>query len=281
DFEDTLAIHESPTCKHSPHVLVDGKQVSKASILKDLMQHRSPRLSTDRTKRVAGIPAFANEAVPHHIAFDNPTGAPSLRIGNPVATIVRCDGECFLAVGQVNTIILGSRPMESIVLELLPDRGTKISYQIFHLAPVNSGDEPGDKYDWKWSLGFESRTIHNVPGHLVHPLNPTVSNQVPGKPTYLFSSDVLITVAANIDGYLAHYNAIPEIGHPFGFQKRSGTAAARQIDWKSSTCLNPLNFQMSAAMKSSEKSPCSNHLIECPLQCGVVLWTYNLTAHYN
>ncbi|KAJ7847451.1 hypothetical protein B0H14DRAFT_3867465 [Mycena olivaceomarginata] len=62
---------------------------------------------------------------------------------------------------------------------------------------------------------------------------------------------------------------------------RSGTAAARQIDWKSSTCLNPLNFQMSAAMKSSEKSPCSNHLIECPLQCGVVLWTYNLTAHYN
>ncbi|KAJ7796470.1 hypothetical protein B0H14DRAFT_3158054 [Mycena olivaceomarginata] len=345
DFEDTLAIHESPTCKHSPHVLVDGKQVSKASILKDLMQHRSPRLSTDRTKRVAGIPAFANEAVPHHIAFDNPT------------------------VGQVNTIILGSRPMESIVLELFPDRGTKISYQIFHLAPVNSGDEPGDKYDWKWSLGFESRTIHNVPGHLVHPLNPTVSNQVPGKPTYLFSSDVLITVAANIDGYLAHYNAIPEIGQSetfpyrckgkacfhiasptlegngrgefgprspqspfectkcypsvpiqktnyqrvlehngahilfdeslkpadqpcglclrpfpictFVFQKRSDTAAARQIDWKSSTCLNPLNFQMSAAMKSSEKSPCSNYLIECPLQCGVVLWTYNLTAHYN
>ncbi|KAJ7328871.1 hypothetical protein DFH08DRAFT_815628 [Mycena albidolilacea] len=38
---------------------------------------------------------------------------------------------------------------------------------------------------------------------------------------------------------------------------------------------------MSAAMKSSEKSLCSTHLIECPLQCGVVLWTYNLTAHYN
>ncbi|KAJ7355473.1 hypothetical protein DFH08DRAFT_954947 [Mycena albidolilacea] len=149
DFEDTLAIHESPTCKHSPHVLIDGKQVSKASVLKDFMQHHSPRLSTDRAKCVAGIPAFANEAVPHHIAFDNPTGAPSLRIGNPVATIVRCDGECFLAVGQVNTIILGSCPMESIVLELLPDRGTKISYQIFHLAPVNSGNEPGDKYDWK------------------------------------------------------------------------------------------------------------------------------------
>jgi hypothetical protein len=38
---------------------------------------------------------------------------------------------------------------------------------------------------------------------------------------------------------------------------------------------------MAAVMKSSEKSPCTNHLIEWPLQCGVVAWTYNLTAHYQ
>lgn len=67
----------------------------------------------------------------------------------------------------------------------------------------------------------------------------------------------------------------------FVFLKRSGTAAARQIDWAQSKCLNALKFQMAAAMKSSEKSPCTNHLIECPLQCGVVVWTYNLTAHYQ
>ncbi|KAJ7886459.1 hypothetical protein B0H14DRAFT_2563389 [Mycena olivaceomarginata] len=80
DFEDTLAIHDSEprAQKYSLHILVNGKQVSKASILKDLMQHRSPRLSTDRTKRVAGIPAFANQlgSDRHRIAFDGPTGAP-------------------------------------------------------------------------------------------------------------------------------------------------------------------------------------------------------------
>jgi hypothetical protein len=67
----------------------------------------------------------------------------------------------------------------------------------------------------------------------------------------------------------------------FFFLKRSGTAAARQIDWTTSTCLNPLKFQMAAAMKSSDNSPCSNHLIECPLQCGIVVWTYTLAGHYK
>ncbi|KAF7328524.1 hypothetical protein MVEN_02539800 [Mycena venus] len=113
DFEDVLAIHDlqSQGEKHSPHVLVNGKKISKASILKDLMQNRSPRLSTDRTKRVAGIPAFANQSPSSHIAFDNPTGAPSLRISNPIATLSKCEGQVFLAVGQVNTIILGSQPL--------------------------------------------------------------------------------------------------------------------------------------------------------------------------
>ncbi|KAJ6471256.1 hypothetical protein C8R47DRAFT_1222233 [Mycena vitilis] len=335
------------------------------------MQYRAPRLSTDRTKRVAGIAAFSNQSLSSHIAFDNPTGAPSLRIGNPIATLVQSDGNTFLAVGQVNTIILGSSPLDSIVLDLLFDRSTKISYQILQLLPASSEDAPDGEYDWKWSLGFESRSIRDVAGALIYPLNPTVSNRVSGKPTYLFSSETLVTIAASIDGQLLpiHYNSAPEVGRSetfpyrhkgkacfyvepdqrngngrgefghhfaespfectkcypvveiqkknyqrvlehngahilfdtsllaadqpcglclrpfpmcsFFFQKSSGTAAARQIDWKSSTCLNPLKFQMAAATKSTEASPCTNHLILCPLQCGVVVWTYNLTAHYR
>ncbi|KAJ7930975.1 hypothetical protein B0H13DRAFT_1858209 [Mycena leptocephala] len=224
NFEDVLAIHDSQSQgeKHSPHVLVNGKKISKASILKDLMQNRSLRLSTDRTKRVAGIPAFANQSPNSHIAFDNPTGAPSLRIGNPIATLVECEGQVFLAVGQVNTIILGSQPLDSIVLDLLTDRSTKISYQMFQLLPTDRGDDPDGQYDWKWSLGFESRSIRDIPGHLIHPLNPTVSNQVPGKPTNLFSSAVLITVAASINSQSlpTHYNAIPVVSRSETFPYR-------------------------------------------------------------
>ncbi|KAJ7450568.1 hypothetical protein FB451DRAFT_1527212 [Mycena latifolia] len=163
DFEDVLAIHETPQSqKHSPHVLIAGKQVSKASILKDLMQNRSPRLSTDRTKRVAGVPAFANQSIDTHIAFDNPTGAPSLRVGNPIATIVECEGDQFLAIGQVHNIIFGSRAMDSILLDLLSDPGTKISYQILRLVSATSEDDTSGQYDWKWSLGFEPRSVLNV-----------------------------------------------------------------------------------------------------------------------
>ncbi|KAK6988817.1 hypothetical protein R3P38DRAFT_3442955 [Favolaschia claudopus] len=341
DFDDVLAIHDAENTKHSPHIVVDVKQMSKASILKDLMQHRSPRLSTDRTKRVAGIAAFSNSSKPHHdqIAFDN-NAAPSLRIGNPIATLV-------------NTIILGTQPMDSILLDLLPDRGTKISYQILQLISTDSVDDSSGQYDWKWSLRFESKSIHDVSGRLIFPLNPTVSNRIPGKPTYMFSSNVLVTLGANIQSQLPVSSSLPQVNRSetfpyrhegkacfhvepetglgngrgefgqgadtafectkcypsvsiskknyqrvlehngahilyddmlpatvepcglclrpfpmcnFVFQKTTGTTSARQIDWTRSTCLNPLKFQMAAAMKSSENSPCTNHLIQCPLQ---------------
>ncbi|KAJ7462853.1 hypothetical protein FB451DRAFT_1043530, partial [Mycena latifolia] len=206
-------------------------QVSKASILKDLMQNRSPRLSTDRTKRVAGVPAFANQSIDTHIAFDNPTGAPSLRVGNPIATIVECEGDQFLAIGQVNNIIFGSRAMDSILLDLLSDPGTKISYQILRLVSATSEDDTSGQYDWKWSLGFEPRSVLNVPGHLIQPMNPTVSNRVPGNPTYLFSSDVLITVAAAIDSQLGpvHYQQIPAVQRSEIFPYRS---AGISVPWE-------------------------------------------------
>ncbi|KAJ7673376.1 hypothetical protein B0H17DRAFT_947261 [Mycena rosella] len=314
-----------------------GKKVSKASILKDLMQSRSPRLSTDRTKRVAGLPAFANQSAASHITSESPMGAPSLRIGHPIATLVNCDGQCFLAVAQVNNIILGSRVADSILLDLISDPGAKISF-VSNLAPgsPDADDEPDGKHDWKWSLGFESKSVFNVPGHLIHPLNPTVSHRIAGHPTYLFSSDILITVATAIDGqlesnqratrgiihnqanpdlpagktcfhveiFLANGNERGEFGRDaaplmcgkcfsavpiktnnyqrilehngahilfdktimaleqpcglclrpftmctFEFLKSKGTAAARQVNWARSTCLNPLKFQMAAAMK--------------------------------
>ncbi|KAJ7257253.1 hypothetical protein B0H12DRAFT_1015573, partial [Mycena haematopus] len=59
-----------------------------------------------------------------------------------------------------------------------------------------------------------------------------------------------------------------------------GTDSARQVDWKRSTCLRKLPFSMAAAMKWSPTSPCTNHLIPCPLKCGHVIWTYNIEAHY-
>ncbi|KAJ7036429.1 hypothetical protein C8F04DRAFT_894169, partial [Mycena alexandri] len=60
-----------------------------------------------------------------------------------------------------------------------------------------------------------------------------------------------------------------------------GTDSARQVNWKLSSCLRQLSFSMAAAMKWSLKSPCTNYLIFCPLRCGLVIWTYNIEAHYR
>ncbi|KAJ6472957.1 hypothetical protein DFH09DRAFT_1110022 [Mycena vulgaris] len=63
------------------------------------------------------------------------------------------------------------------------------------------------------------------------------------------------------------------------FELRKTGGGARQIDWRRSTCLNPLKFKIAAAKKSTKNSPCTNYLIPYPLQCGRAICTYNLNDH--
>ncbi|KAJ7106158.1 hypothetical protein C8R44DRAFT_638603, partial [Mycena epipterygia] len=327
--------------------------VSKASILGNLMQDRSVRMSSDRTRRVAGIPAFKSPSTTPHISTD---GAPSLRIGNPIAALVTCEEKIFLAVGQVNRIVLGSGDSDSVLLALLHDPSTKISFQILRLLPTTVEDDPSKSHDWRWNLSLDA-SFSDVAGCLVQPLNPTICNRIPGKPTYLFSSEVLIHVGATIQarmlggdwvlippvkrsvyfpiamldastyrsqfrsqesvecakcdpplplpfknkqtilqhngGHILFDPTIKRSDQPCGLCLRpypmcefylargSGTDSAWQVDWKRSTCLRPLTFRMAAAMRWNATSPCTNYLLMCPLGCGVVIWTYNIDAHYR
>ncbi|KAJ7246639.1 hypothetical protein C8J57DRAFT_1081377 [Mycena rebaudengoi] len=380
DLEDAIAIAEPRTKNYSPHVLVDGKKVSKATILSQMTKGRSIRLSRDRTRRVARVSAFL---APTHslITTDASFDVPTLRIGNPIAALVTCEEQIFLAVGQVNRIVLGSEDTDSVALNLLYDAGTKISFQILRLLPATKEDDSNGLHDWRWSLSLES-ACSNVPGIFIQPLNPTVSNRVVGSPSYLFSSEVLVHVAASINTRLVSNDlaSLPDVlrtewfpyrhagtfysyhyyytlnSHPgkacfvvepddpdyrgklkpqdsvectkcdppvplplknkqlllqhngghilfdptfrradqrcglclrpfpmceFYLTGGSGTDSARQVDWKRSTCLRQVTFSMAAAQKWSESSPCTNHLIPCPLTCGLVIWTYNIEAHYR
>ncbi|KAJ7867914.1 hypothetical protein B0H14DRAFT_3441554 [Mycena olivaceomarginata] len=60
--------------------------------------------------------------------------------------------EVFLALGQANNIIFGSRTTDSIPLDLLSDPAIKISFQILRLVPSNLDDDEEDHYDWKRTL---------------------------------------------------------------------------------------------------------------------------------
>ncbi|KAJ7238682.1 hypothetical protein C8J57DRAFT_998779, partial [Mycena rebaudengoi] len=75
------------------------------------------------------------------------------------------------AVGQVNRIVVGSQDADSIVLELLSDAGTRVSFQILRLLPATEEEVPEGGHDWHWSLSFEA-ICSEVPRILIQPLNP-------------------------------------------------------------------------------------------------------------
>lgn len=66
-------------------------------------------------------------------------------------------------------------------------------------------------------------------------------------------------------------------------KKGRGATSSPSIDVKTSTCLNLLKFSYAPASRSTEKSPCSNVPIICPL-CSPqdpAVWKYNLTLHFR
>ncbi|KAG6818758.1 hypothetical protein H0H93_002077, partial [Arthromyces matolae] len=61
---------------------------------------------------------------------------------------------------------------------------------------------------------------------------------------------------------------------------KKGTGGAPVVDMEKSRCSNLRSFSVAAAAKHTQKSPCTNHPLECPLCIDVVIvWKYNLKTH--
>ncbi|KAJ7200082.1 hypothetical protein B0H12DRAFT_1289370 [Mycena haematopus] len=200
DLEDALATME-PDGTFSAHVEIDGKMIPKARALSAMMRYRGTRSSTDRLKRVAGLPSFSPSMDGSGILADSALGVPSLRVGNPVALVVSCEKKLFLAVAQAINLSLTSSSVPSIPLDMLVDSSARVAVQILRIRRATIADDPTEKHDWCWTQNF-GETCMNVPGNLIHPMNPEVSMLQVGKPTYLFDSGTLITVAATIHDQL-------------------------------------------------------------------------------
>ncbi|KAJ7939363.1 hypothetical protein B0H13DRAFT_2300636 [Mycena leptocephala] len=125
DLEDAIGVEE-PRGGFSAYIEINGQRMTKAkaSRLRDL---NGPRSSTDRTRRVASIPCFEQpaEIVEYEASV---LGAPCLLIDNPIATLVRCEVQLFLAIGSVSDLSLGSQPLDEINLPLLLDASAHVSF---------------------------------------------------------------------------------------------------------------------------------------------------------
>jgi hypothetical protein len=129
-------------------------------------KNRLNRTSTDRLKRVQEITnsCYEQSALDEDegtdstdtITFDSPLGGPTLRIGNPVAALVKCDKRIFLAVGQINKIELGGqKDLLRIHPEMLGQSSAKIGFQICRLQLATREDDPEERHGWGWSKSME------------------------------------------------------------------------------------------------------------------------------
>jgi hypothetical protein len=206
DLEDAIA-DEMPRNQVSSEVVIQGQKTSKAKALRHRMAYQASRSSTDRLKRVQQLPCFDtlssapsdSDLIAQVItSSESDLGAPSLRIGNPFAVLVRCEGLIVLAVAQVNRLKFAGRDdLNELPLHLLVDPTARVDSQILRLLPATLDDDPTQVHDWCWSLQMEA-SCDNISGQHVHPVNPSVSIQRPGKPTFLFESTFLVTLSCGL-----------------------------------------------------------------------------------
>jgi hypothetical protein len=130
DIEDAIT-DEAPRNKTTSEVIVQGEKTTKAKALQHRMANYSSRSSTDRLKCVQQLPCFdpvGRVTDPSIITSDNSnSGTPSLRIGNPIAILVRCEGLVVLAVTQVNRLRLATKDnLTELPIHLLADPTVRV-----------------------------------------------------------------------------------------------------------------------------------------------------------
>ncbi|KAH9036309.1 hypothetical protein EDB85DRAFT_2209149 [Lactarius pseudohatsudake] len=201
DIEDAIA-DEAPRNNGSSEILIQGQKTTKAKALRHRMANHSSRSSTDHLKRVQQLPYFdaVSRATDADIitSSDGALGAPSLRIGNPIVVLVRCDGLVVLAMAQVNRLKFAGRDdLDELPIHLLADLTARVDSQILRLVPATLKDDPTQVHDWCWSLQMEA-LCDNIRGLAVHPINPSLSVQKLGTPMFLFESTFLVTLSCNL-----------------------------------------------------------------------------------
>ncbi|KAI0296798.1 hypothetical protein BC826DRAFT_1103621 [Russula brevipes] len=182
DLEDAIS-NEAPRNNVTSNVIIQGQKTSKAKALWHQMAHQARRSSTDCLKRVQQLPCFdvGSKLAETDVitASDSILGAPSLRVGNPIAILVECESLVVMAIAEVNRIKIASRDdLSELPIHLLDD-------------------DPTEVHDWCWSLRMEA-SRDNILGQHVHPINPSISVQKSGEPTFLFESTFLVTLACNL-----------------------------------------------------------------------------------
>ena len=173
DLEDHAAIETSCEGQGMFNPLVDIgniKMVSKPWVLCELKRANFSKIpgSTDHLSHCAGLAHYTKTTLPHSspTVFDS-TSKEFLTVGDPVTTLIQCEGQFFLAIVQINDIVFNSSTILEINPRFLVEPTVTVEFQIYQLIEV-SGDDPDiNSADWKWNCKMEKSKKKGViyPSH--------------------------------------------------------------------------------------------------------------------
>lgn len=231
-FEDALAEEdmnvgrvEHATSKTFDRFVTDkGQKVNKARMIGMRTKYQNHASSTDRLKRVQSVGRYNSQALDGISNSVMNTEAPGLMLHEPIATILRCEGKLFLALGEVISITAGSEAFEQISLDIIGDDSVNILYQLVYLIPTLNDDSLDPMYDWKSTRQLNTPRF-KIPGRLLQAINPNVSVTDDDKrqPCYTFDSSVLVSLAADLLLQLAPQDAklVPRVSLTKDFPYRT------------------------------------------------------------
>ncbi|KAH9055083.1 hypothetical protein EDB83DRAFT_2225333 [Lactarius deliciosus] len=279
DIEDAIA-DEAPHNNGTLEILIQGQKTTKAKALQHQMANHSSRSSTDSLKRVQQLSCFNSMSsrvinADFIMSSNGVLGRPSLRIGNPIAILVQCEGLVVLAMAQVNQLKFAEKDdLNELPIHLLANPTARVDSQILCLVPATIEDNPTLVHNWCWSLQMEV-LCDNIPGQGVHPINPSLSVQKLGKPTFLFESTFLVTLSCNLFQELRQQD------------RRNQKNTQHVLEHMGAHILHDAKLNASKercglCLCPAPISPCSNVPVFCSL-CkpgSPAVWTYSLHSHY-
>ncbi|KAH9040244.1 hypothetical protein EDB84DRAFT_1647330 [Lactarius hengduanensis] len=303
--------------------------LNKSRALSLLFKYSKSTSSTDRLRRVQQEARFV-QSEPETLVDDTSDELENvLMVNNPIASLVSCEENIFLCIGEIVGIHLGSKAVDYLRLDVLLEDTVHITYQVYSLVCTSPDDDKHDdnehKYEWKTQNLLPIK--FKVPGNLIQPINPSLAMSPSRAPFYLFETPTLIAFTSSLRDRLTkpQLKFIPQIAQSdrFPYRERSGEACfvaealydvressvhecpacapPVQLDaangqrapggatsgWSSIgvlyQCPNAIKFSYSAAMVSSESSPCSNVPLQCPYcpDGSPAVWRYNMQLHFR
>ncbi|KAF8170125.1 hypothetical protein BJ912DRAFT_837309, partial [Pholiota molesta] len=70
-------------------------------------------------------------------------------VSDPITTLLCCDSQFWLCIGEVNSIRVNGEPVEDVSFDMLEEDIVMVSYQMLGLKPATFDNDLEGKHDWR------------------------------------------------------------------------------------------------------------------------------------